>query len=148
MDAKLLHFPRSGKSIAHSAEPALVALAAVLAPMVARELQAMASAAASADDWIDQRSSPLGRRRHNELCRSGVLAGARKVGHAWKVRRSVVDAWIEAHSPAAPAPASPVLAANDQDDGAVDAALARAGLVRTAPVSSLIRPARPARRGR
>ncbi|MEZ4293992.1 MAG: hypothetical protein R3B70_03365 [Polyangiaceae bacterium] len=86
---------------------------------------------AGGDDWIDQRTSPLGRRRHNELCRSGELGGARKVGRSWKVRRSVLNAWIEAHeAPATPLHidrSSPPIA---EYDPAVEAALERANLVR------------------
>lgn len=54
-------------------------------------------AAARHDDWIDQSHSPLGRREHCRLARAGTLP-ARKVGRRWLVRRSELDAWIEAHA--------------------------------------------------
>jgi hypothetical protein len=49
-------------------------------------------------DWLDQAASPLGRRRHCELARSGGLAGARKVNGRWLVRRREIDAYIESHA--------------------------------------------------
>lgn len=47
------------------------------------------------EEWIDQVASPLGRRRHCELCRHGVLAGARKVQGQWLVKRKELDAFID-----------------------------------------------------
>lgn len=49
------------------------------------------------DDWVDQKSSPLGRRAHLEAVRDGRLVG-RKVGKRVLVRRSEVEAYIERHS--------------------------------------------------
>lgn len=48
----------------------------------------------AANDWIDQRTSPLGRRRHLELARSGVLP-SRKHGSKVLVRRDDLNAYIE-----------------------------------------------------
>ena len=44
-------------------------------------------------DWVDQRSSPLGRARHTELVRRGVLKGV-KDGRRVMVRRADVDAYL------------------------------------------------------
>lgn len=49
------------------------------------------------DEWVDQRSSPLGRRRHCELAKSGALAGARLDARHWYVRRRVIDEYIDSH---------------------------------------------------
>lgn len=48
----------------------------------------------AANDWVDQRSSPLGRRRHLELARSGVLP-SRKHGSKVLVRRDDLNDYIE-----------------------------------------------------
>lgn len=48
------------------------------------------------DDWIDQSSSPLGRRAHLQAVRDGKLTG-RKVAGRVLVRRSEMDAFIESH---------------------------------------------------
>lgn len=50
-----------------------------------------------AEDWVDQSDSPLGRRRHCELAKDGTLAGARLVNRKWKVRRRIVDTYIDNH---------------------------------------------------
>lgn len=47
------------------------------------------------DEWVGQDESPLGRRRHRELAKSGKLAGARKLGATWLVRRREIDAYID-----------------------------------------------------
>ena len=49
------------------------------------------------EEWIDQKRSPLGRRRHCELARRGVFLDARKSDGKWLVRRKELDAYIEAH---------------------------------------------------
>jgi len=51
------------------------------------------------EDWVDQKSSPLGRRRHCELARAGVFPSARKVDGSWYARRKDIDAYIEGHAP-------------------------------------------------
>jgi excisionase family DNA binding protein len=51
----------------------------------------------TAADWIDQNSSPLGRRRHLELVRSGALAASRS-GKRVLVRRSDLDAYLAEHA--------------------------------------------------
>lgn len=55
-----------------------------------------------AEDWIDQKASPLGRTLHCKAARSGELK-ARKVHGKWLARRSDVDAYIEAHGMRPPA---------------------------------------------
>lgn len=61
------------------------------------------------EEWVDPESSPLGRRRHNELARAGAFASARKVDGHWQVRRADIDAYIESQ----PAPARDEEAASE-----------------------------------
>lgn len=49
---------------------------------------------ASTTDYYDQTSSPLGRRRHNELARSGKIP-ATKIHGRWMVRKDDLRAYIE-----------------------------------------------------
>ena len=71
---------------------ALAVFAQLLAPFLMAELGRAKDTGSSNDDgWLDQRSSPLGRRAHCTLARSGVLP-ARKVGRRWLVRRTDLDA--------------------------------------------------------
>lgn len=51
--------------------------------------------------WVDQVKSPLGRRRHCRLARTGALVGARKVSGQWLVRRRELDRYIERQAEAA-----------------------------------------------
>lgn len=62
---------------------------------VARE-EINAARDASADDWIDQNRSPLGRKLHCALVRTGVLPGV-KVHRRVLVRRRDLDAYLESH---------------------------------------------------
>lgn len=48
---------------------------------------------AQTEDLVDQARSPLGRRRHCQLVRSGAIPG-RKVGRRWLARRADVEAFI------------------------------------------------------
>ncbi len=50
------------------------------------------------DDWVDQDASPIGRRRHCELARSGKFPSARKVNGHWLVRRREIDGFVEGHA--------------------------------------------------
>jgi hypothetical protein len=59
---------------------------------------------ADPEEWVDQAHSPLGRRRHCELARSGILATARKVNGRWQVRRKDLDQYIERHPSSSKAP--------------------------------------------
>lgn len=47
----------------------------------------------SADDWVDQKASPLGKAKHLALAKSGKVP-AMKEGKQVLIRRSVLDAWI------------------------------------------------------
>lgn len=49
-----------------------------------------------AEDWVDQYHSPLGKRRHLALVRSGELEG-HKVDRLVLVRRADMDAFIKRH---------------------------------------------------
>ena len=46
------------------------------------------------EDYYDQNSSPLGRRRHNELARSGAVAAVKYRGH-WMVRKDDLHAFLQ-----------------------------------------------------
>lgn len=48
-------------------------------------------------EWVDQKSSPLGTRRHCQLARDGVLSSARKVGRRWLVKRTELETFIASH---------------------------------------------------
>lgn len=95
--------------------------------------------------WIDQTCSPLGRRRHRELANRRAFP-AYKEGRRWRALLSDVEAYIRAH-PTGGAPETPgggadlrVQPATDaalhEDDAAVCAALAEAGLELVPPASS------------
>lgn len=60
----------------------------------ARELADALEGAATASEWLDQKQSPLGRRRHLELVRAGVLRG-RKEGRKVLVRRADIERYLE-----------------------------------------------------
>lgn len=49
---------------------------------------------AEADEWVDQTNSPLGRRRHCELARKGVLPASLD-GRRYKVRRADVERYLQ-----------------------------------------------------
>ena len=73
------------------ADGAELLLSKALRQLVREEISA---ADGRADAWIDQASSPLGRRLHTRLWRSGRLPG-RKFGRRVLVRKSDVDRYIE-----------------------------------------------------
>lgn len=50
----------------------------------------------TSEDWVDQKSSPLGRRRHLEAVRRGALKGHRVNGLVL-VRRADIDKYIAEH---------------------------------------------------
>jgi len=100
---------------------ALRPLARLLAPLVAAEL-----ASAAGEDWIDQETSPLGRRKHRELAKRGAFP-AHKDGRRWRARRADVDAFIEAQRPGA-AREGPTANHDTADDAAAHDAAVRAEL--------------------
>lgn len=69
-------------------------------------------------EWIDQAHSPLGRRRHCELARTGVLPAA-KEGRRVLIRRSDINAYLDTKQPRR--------LSTDEDDESVDAVLRRLG---------------------
>src|SRR5262249_1006037 len=78
------------------------ALAPVLRSLVRSSVRAELQAAGEADPWIPHPRWPcVSRRAACALARSGDLQGVRRVGQGrgalYLVRRSVLDAWIEAH---------------------------------------------------
>lgn len=112
----------------NAAHPAIVA---ALAPLVELLLPALRARLASEDaakgaagDWLDQRTSPLGRRAHCRACASGAITDARRVGRRWLARRSDLDAYIAAHGrpAAAPREQAPAESSPANDTGAPTAA--------------------------
>jgi len=63
---------------------------------------------ASTDDWVDARTSSLGRGLFRRLVRDGTLP-TRKRGKTFVVRRSEVDAYIESQRVPAVSPRFPVV---------------------------------------
>lgn len=61
-----------------------------------REITQALSELIDGDDWVDQMTSPLGRRQHCDAARSGRLR-AKKLKGRWLARRADVDAYIEQH---------------------------------------------------
>ncbi len=85
--------------------------------------RAVAIAIDAGADWIDQYSSPLGKRKHLRLCREGVLA-CRQDGKQRLVRRADLDAYLTRTT-------KPRAAANEDGD-ALDRDLADLGLLGSA----------------
>jgi hypothetical protein len=101
------------------------ALGPVLVALVRDAVREEMRVTGDADPWVPHPQWPCtSRRAACALARSGALAGVRRVGQGrgalYLVRRSVLDAWIEAH---------PVdVASTDEDDG-YEREMARRGLV-------------------
>lgn len=77
--------------------------------MIADAVRAAASPPVSADDWVDARTSGLGRRTFLRLVREGTLPASKR-GKAYIVRRAHVDAYLERQRfapPPDPAPPEP-----------------------------------------
>lgn len=66
-----------------------------------RFIEAKLELGAGTVEWVDQHSSPLGRRRHCKLARSGVLP-SHKHGRRWLVRRSDLDTYLASHGTPTP----------------------------------------------
>ena len=105
-----------------------VLLARILAPFIAEELRRTL-----ADEWVDQRCSPLGWRRHREKAKAGAFP-AHKEGRFWRARRTDVIAYIESAPSGLPGKApNPARPANDTghgdgEDSAVRDVLGEVGL--------------------
>lgn len=69
-------------------------------------------------EWVDQAVSPLGRRRHLDLVRTGVLKG-NKVGKRVLVRRADVEAYLAKKT---------AVVVNEAADNAAEIARVRAAL--------------------
>ena len=104
------------------------ALAPVLVALVRDAVREELRGTGDGDPWVPHPRWPCASRRTAcALARSGVLDGVRRVGEGrgalYLVRRSVLDAWIEAH---------PIDAANEQEaleDDGYEREMARRGLV-------------------
>jgi hypothetical protein len=72
----------------------------------------------SSADLLDGEASPLGKRRHNEACRRGLIPDARKVHRRWLAPRSAVLAYIQGtgKAPASPAPVAAPTAVDQGED--------------------------------
>lgn len=64
-------------------------------------ISAKIEAHTTAAEYYTQEDSPLGRRRHCRLARTGALK-ARRVGRDWLVRRGDVEAYLESHGRPSP----------------------------------------------
>ena len=53
--------------------------------------------AVSVPDWVDQKTSPLGRRRHLTLARTGVLKSTKDAGRVL-IRRVDIERYLERNS--------------------------------------------------
>jgi hypothetical protein len=100
-----------GRSQAHDIDPelaaALMPLVKLLLPVLRAELAPSPSGDVHA--WVSQDRSPLGRKAHCKLARSGALEGARKVGRKWLAPAASIAAFIERNgcAPVQPATNSP-----------------------------------------
>jgi hypothetical protein len=98
------------RSEVHPLPPALARELATYIRAIVREELRGAVQGGEADPWVDHRRWPCASRRAAcALARSGALDGVRRVGQGrgalYLVRRSVLDAWIEAqHATAAEPP--------------------------------------------
>jgi excisionase family DNA binding protein len=77
--------------------------------MIADAVRAATLQPASADDWVDARTSGLGRRTFLRLVREGTLPASRR-GKTFIARRADVDAYLERQRvgpPPVPSPPEP-----------------------------------------
>ncbi len=74
-----------------------------------------------ADEYIDQHRSPLGRRLHCRLVRSGALEGYR-AGRRVLAKQSAIDAYLQQHRVL---PMEPAVGSEDEDDALLAAIGAR-----------------------
>lgn len=76
----------------------------MIADAVGEMIEAYTAKGVTANEWIDQFSSPLGQHRHLRLAREGKLRATRE-GRKVLVRRSDLNAYLEQHAElAAPKP--------------------------------------------
>jgi hypothetical protein len=66
-----------------------------------RELASALDELLEGDEWIDQKTSPLGRRAHCEAARAGRLR-AKKIRGRWLAKRADIDEYIEQYGSRAP----------------------------------------------
>ena len=127
----------STADLQHAFQAFVARLVPFLARRVTRELRAERTEG-DADPWVDQVASPLGRRAHCRACREGRIEGARKVGKRWLVRRSALDAHVQAIGRAphiedgAPASGIPGHDSDEPTQAEIEAVLRAGGLCRTA----------------
>lgn len=103
--------------------------------MIEHAVGSASSARSAAEDWVDARTSGLGRRTFLRLVREGAFPAARR-GKAYVARRADVDAYVERQRitpPAASSPPQPPLAGAAFDPIAAALAEGRLRLVRKPP---------------
>jgi excisionase family DNA binding protein len=75
---------------------------AALLAAIDRYLQIVIAERTTADEWVDQETTPLGRRAHLKAVRRGDLKAV-KIGRRVLVRRSDLDAFFQRHQSLPPA---------------------------------------------
>lgn len=58
------------------------------------EIADLLERATTVDEWVDQRNSPLGRRRHCELARKGIIPSS-KDGRFYRMKRSDIEHYLK-----------------------------------------------------
>lgn len=66
----------------------------LIADGIAELIEATIASGVAANEWVDQKTSPLGRDRHLRLVREGKLP-ARKVGRRVLVKKADLDAYFD-----------------------------------------------------
>ena len=87
-------------------EERIVRAKRLLGEAVAELVSAHVHQGAKGAEWLDQAASPLGRRRHLELVRTGVLPG-KKEGRRVLVRRADLEAYLAVAPKSPPVEAQP-----------------------------------------
>jgi hypothetical protein len=102
--------------------------------IIVEAVRSAASERPAPDEWVDARTSGLGRRRFLRLAREGAFPVSRR-GRAYIARRSDVDAYLERqrveHSPTTPASEPPPPGSHDPIAAAL--AAGRLRLVKKSP---------------
>ncbi len=100
--------PRPLRTAELTPEARIAHAKALIADAVSEMVAGFVAQAAAGAEWVDQETSPLGRRRHLQLVRSGALPCVHERRRRL-VRRSDINRYLEEHGRAA---------ASDEDDEA------------------------------
>lgn len=79
----------------------LIVAKRAIADAIEEYVTALVEAHTTKAEYYSQDNSPLGRKRHCRLARSGALK-ARRVGREWLVKRGDVEAYLESHGRPSP----------------------------------------------